>query len=588
MKEKKLIFIVFFYGLCLLNILFLSIVLSNVLLYFNDIESFSVNNSKSIENFKILNCIFVSIFLSIGVSSIVVFRKKAALFFGICLLISIGLYVINVEYYSNNIISKIRIEEVCTRNSENSDYIELYNDSDWSVDLSNFFLTKDREEYLYFLPKVSIPAHGYYIYKATGDYDEESKLTLGLSKNEVLISLYRIGGVKIDEVSVPKLKKNEAYSRDINHSEKWGISVPTPGFSSSVNQIVESPVFLADSGFYNQDFWLELSINEEGQIYYTLDGTIPTCESYIYTEPIHIINRSELDNEYVSLQNVVLDWKNYSPNEEKVDKLTIVKAVSCVNGNFSDVITKTYVVDLPQYENCNLISITSEPQNLFGEEGIYVTGKEYDEWYLSNSSQEAPQPNFMKDTEITGELCSFSNGIFQNSQMIGIRIQGASNRREPLKRFSLYSRSEYSGSDYFTQRFFDYDIHSIVLRPDDADAILHRIVKSANTSLATMESWKTALFVNGECWYWCYVCPKYSERYISQLYGVEKDNVAIIKRTPNAIYNIINKHNNNDEDIMEILQDVMDLDSYIDYIISNVYLCNMDYSEKKMLEYGMY
>ena len=62
------------------------------------------------------------------------------------------------------------------------------------------------------------------------------------------------------------------------------------------------------------------------------------------------------------------------------------------NGNCSEIEERIFFVDFEEkqgYENVNVISITTDPENLFGyESGIYVLGKTYDDFRANQSMEE--------------------------------------------------------------------------------------------------------------------------------------------------------------------------------------------------------
>lgn len=60
------------------------------------------------------------------------------------------------------------------------------------------------------------------------------------------------------------------------------------------------------------------------------------------------------------------------------------------------------------------MSLVFKYDDLFGDNGIYVTGKEYDDWYLSGTeTANAPIPNFEKDLEVpaVAELMDASGDV---------------------------------------------------------------------------------------------------------------------------------------------------------------------------------
>ena len=60
-------------------------------------------------------------------------------------------------------------------------------------------------------------------------------------------------------------------------------------YGGSVTPTVATPVFSIPSGTYYEEIDVEISCATEGAtIYYTIDGSDPTAESEVYTEPIHV------------------------------------------------------------------------------------------------------------------------------------------------------------------------------------------------------------------------------------------------------------------------------------------------------------
>ena len=55
-------------------------------------------------------------------------------------------------------------------------------------------------------------------------------------------------------------------------------------------------IFSASSGFYSNDFELEISSPSNSQIRYTLDGNDPTAQSAIFTTPILVEERNSTPN----------------------------------------------------------------------------------------------------------------------------------------------------------------------------------------------------------------------------------------------------------------------------------------------------
>lgn len=83
---------------------------------------------------------------------------------------------------------------------------------------------------------------------------------------------------------------------------------------------------------------------------------------------------------------------------------------------------------------------------MFGQDGIYVTGKAYDDWYLNDGTGDGPLPNYMVKREVgaVAELLGETGDVM--NQNVGIRIQGKSRAGAMGQAFTLVARKEFGGS----------------------------------------------------------------------------------------------------------------------------------------------
>ena len=124
----------------------------------------------------------------------------------------------------------------------------------------------------------------------------------------------------------------------------------TPGIENgndTLSGILTIPTVSYLTGFYDQD---SLTINifsedNDATIYYTVDGTLPTTYSNIYSQPI------------------------------VVDSNTVFRVRSFKNGWMqSPINTQTYILENDQHD-FPTIFLTSDPDNFFDyDSGIYVMG----------------------------------------------------------------------------------------------------------------------------------------------------------------------------------------------------------------------
>ncbi len=354
-----------------------------------------------------------------------------------------------------------------------------------------------------------------------------------------------------------------------------------------------APVVSARGGFYDAPFQLELTVQDGMTIYYTLDGSIPTTDSAVYEGGIPLTDRSADANVYNSVQNIVRDWEEYTPDTTPVEKGTVVRAIAVSPwGVGSDVTTETYFVGREFGDADYVLSLTADPDDLFGDAGIYVTGTGYDDWYLDRNTPEATSvANFENNIEIEGYLEIYSGDGSSNSQPVGIRIQGASDRDLPKKRFSLFSREEYGGSDIFCLEWFENTpTHSVMLKEYFLDAVAAELL--SDRDVAVQRSRRVKVFLDGEYWYTTNLLERYDQQYFRSHYGVKdiillKNNTLQIgsedprQESYGEFVAWVSKSDFTDDEQWRELNQKIDLQSYIDYMCANIYLCNIDLSEYK-------
>lgn len=475
------------------------------------------------------------------------------------------------------------------------DYIELYNSGLFSCWLDNLYLSDDPED-LQKLPlaKKRISAKNYLVIDLeSAEYEMDA---FGIKASGETIYLSDAQGKILDEVEIPNLQFNAAYVRNKDGAGEWTMLSCTPGSSNeALQKTVLPPVFSVKSGFYDEPFPLELSAEKGTKIYYTLDGTVPSGQSTEYTGSIQVKNVSDQKNIYNSVQRVVSDWKEYTPDETPVDKAFLVRAVAKdSSGNFSEPVMGLYFVDMDSYRSKQVISLVADPDELFGEDGIHVTGKVYDAWYENGKQGDVQVENFNKhgrEFEIEASMHVFLDKQLLE-QKVGLRIQGSSGRRGNKKRFTVTSRKEYSGEKYFGIEFFSgKKTHSAVLRDNFTNVFCQELLEGR--SVAIQKAVPVTVFLNGEYWYDTYLQERYDSHYLLNTYGVDRDDVVLVKerlvsegteedyQLYSDMYGFALTEDLADEEKYQEFLKQIDVQSYIDFMCANIYLCNMDCSEMK-------
>ena len=502
--------------------------------------------------------------------------KRLLLTFDLCLLSLAALA--SIAFCADGVRS-LRLTEVCDSKVgrvSNGGYIELFNEGSLPCRTRGLYLSDSEEDLKqYALPDSVAGAGKLLLIPLESD-------VFSLSKSGGTVVLLSDGGGRIiDRVIVDKPREGSYSYCRTGDSDEWSYMLPTPGEANAASAaIIRKPVFSKAAGFYSDEFDLTIAADEGLTIHYTTDGAVPTEDSPVYKKPIHVIDRSSEPNKRRSLQNIVYDWKNYTPDTTPVKKAFVVRAFAVdPAGAKSDEIVATYFIGENFVGDRAVVSLVTDDEALFGENGMYITGKQYDDWYLGGGEGERPMANFdVKGTECEVDIEYFGDGKkLTFDQKGGLRIQGGSTRWLPMKRFSVFSRKEYSGKNTFPVELFKGKAtHSIVFNSGFENALSMYTVPDRD--VATIQSVPVTVYLNGEFWYDTYMQEKYNNTFFRQTFGV--DNVEFVKvGISEEMKAFIERHDLSDQKNYEEFGKMIDIQSYIDYICSNVYLGNTDYNE---------
>lgn len=544
---------------------------------------------------------------------------RRALLFGTALwaVLLVGLW------YDDYAAGHVRINEVCPYNltlaldgdGEDSDYIELYNPSFTAVPLGGFCLTDgEGGEKGRSLPEIMLAPRSYLLLFADGSgrgltvYEPEGEETVEtaiyldfkLRKQGEAVTLSDGAGRVIDRVEIPPLAADVSYARleDGWHTVKNGTpGESNEGLSPIVLPTLEAPAFSVKSGFYEEPFLLSLAAGEGETIYYTTDGTQPTAASQLYTEPILIEDASHSENVYAAITGISRDG-DYSP-KDKIDKGTLVRAIS-VNGSgeVSRAVSQIYFVgygEKPEYDGIQVLSMEAEPEDFFSEDrGIYMLGEDYQKWEAYRQdmghSFEAnyTHPDRTKERRVKVTLFD-GEGNFAGEEEIGVRIRGGASRNMRQKGFNFYDREVY-GEDVLglgakmLRTSGSLDTNVTMLR----DVFNQSLV--AEESLDTQPGEPCIVFLNGEFWGLYNLQARYGEEYYREKYGIEEDNLIVVKRESHvsvgeeedlALYQeLLDYAKENDlsqPEHYEAIGEMMDIQSFIEQYCFEIYIGNSDW-----------
>ncbi len=416
------------------------------------------------------------------------------------------------------------------------DWIELYNNTDNNILLSEYTLTTNRDDkQMYKLPEYTLKPNEYYILMASGDTslsnNNYTHTNFKLSSGNGLL-LYKEDEL-IDSLYIYSVPKGNSYGRGYEYGHYF-YSSPTPGNANDENGIRElsnKPVFSINGGVYNDVNSIDITIEGNGDIYYTLDGSSPTNKSKLYKEPITI------------------------------SKTTVIKAVSYEeNKENSEIVTNSYIIN--ENHTLPVVSISIDSKNL-----NYLNWNPY-----TDTPEEAYVELYEKDS-------SFSIPC-------GLKVFGGESRRYNKKSFSLKFTKNYSPSHLHYKVFDNKDIlefNDLVLRSGSQeqsssmirDEFVSTMIVNYGTIVAQAAK-PVVLYINGDYWGVYFIREKINDSYIENNYNVRgitnivdyalraeegtNDDFISLKR-------YMNSHDLSNTDNYNYVKEKVDIDEMIDYYV---------------------
>jgi hypothetical protein len=384
------------------------------------------------------------------------------------------------------------------------------------------------------------------------------------------VYLYSPARNLLDAAGSLKLINDISYGRKPDGSSNWYyFATPTPGSLNTTqgvgSMIIGNPVvFSTPGGKHIGGVNLTLStLNPADNIYYTLNGSLPTQSSNHYTGVIHISSSCSV--------------------EARAFSSTTLPGPVCSN---------TYITDINH--DLPIICVSTDSLNLWDDNtGILVLGPNADSAVAPNFGA-----NFWQDWEKPAHIEFYDNqGTKFIDQDAGIKVFGSWSRANPQKSLAITCRKEY-GENSFDYKFFsDKTIDkfkSIVLRNGGNDYYYTRMRDEFTTQMASemdldRQAFQPAAFyLNGKYWGLMNIREKVNEHFFSENDDVDKDSVNLLQlggdtlQGSNADYlSILDFLSTNttlqNDDKYNWVAGKIDLDNYIQYNLTEIYINNGDW-----------
>ena len=373
--------------------------------------------------------------------------------------------------------------------NEYYDWIELKNNSDSTINLKDYYLTNSMNTLKkYNLPDVELKSGEVYVLMASGD--------INLTNNSYVHINFKISDVEslyltkdnqiIDSMFIANVPLGYSFGRHSNYGLYY-FSKPTPKSEngSGTSSVAHTPEFSVNSGVYNNSDGINLEISGNGTIYYTLDGSIPTTNSKVYSGPIFLT------------------------------KTSVVKAISYKEGKIvSDVNVGSYIIN--ENHTLPVMSVSLNPNNFNNlQRDPWNTGLEYHAY-----------------AELYEDGKSFSIPC-------GLKLFGGSTRGLAKKSFSLKFRKKYGEANLSYQVFDNRDYseyNSLILRSGSQDQesaffrdILMTSLVDGVTNLTVQAYKPIILYINGEYWGVYNIREQVDDDFISNNFNVNNEGTNIVR-----------------------------------------------------------
>ena len=456
-------------------------------------------------------------------------------------------------------------------NGRSSDWLELYNRSEETISISDWYLSDDASKpKKWQFPIQSIAPKEFFLLFAS-DKDRKTSTpflhtNFKLKTGETLYLLDASGDLQ-DSLYIPAIDTDQTIGCFPDGELAYKIfTIGSPNAANNTEYfegvITNEVVFSKTGGLQAEEIALELSGAASSQtIRYTTNGSMPTTTSTIYTNPIII-------------------------NENRVIRAGIFQ-----NGFLpSPIITHSYIVDTQH--DLPVFSIAFEPKDFFDDSiGLYTLGLNHKEEHPYHGA------NFWVDYERPVSLSLFDNneqkGFNANA---GVKIFGGYSRANDQRSLAIFFRNDY-GTKYLDYPLFDErpytKYEAFILRNSGNDwpySMIRDLTMTGlmeNSNVDIQAGRPVATYFNGQYWGIYNIREKINEHYLAALHNIDKKEIDILEGDGYQVYGdstsyidlmaFVSTHDLSVEEQFQRVNAEIDLKNYIQYQIAQIYFDNTDW-----------
>ena len=514
----------------------------------------------------------------------------------------------------------VLINEVCAKNltgltdgdGQTPDWIELLNTTGQDVDLSGWGLSDDPDDpYKWTFPEGTVLSGGanniLLLYADGADgLDADGALHTGfrLGRRGETLVLTTPEGTAADTLDFPAQEYDLSYGYLAGSGSEVGVlAAPTPGAVNSTaflqpsDETADLPAvtFSAGAGFYQDALELTLSCTDAGAaIVYTLDGSLPTGSSTLYTGPITLTPRSGEANRYASLPTVLhggwLANYAYSYAPEQVAKATTVTARAYKDGKLGEAVTvATYWVGIAPY-SLPVVSVTADADDLFGAAGIYMPGQTYYTLHKYGDTSATGNYSGRETADVRVQILE-TDGTVQTAAEGTVRVSGGWSR-SGVQLKNLHTKlKDGAQTDLLAAAPGGGTLSTVVLRGSGNGTAYQSLHQDAflnnylyDLDIGTQWNEPVILFLEDEYWGVYTVRESKNEDFYARHYGLEEDELICpgtsdeeTAQPEKIAFGLgVDALDAATAEGMAWVEANVDVDEYIRYVIAQMYTYNSD------------
>lgn len=462
----------------------------------------------------------------------------------------------------NEVVAEASVLSGTTRTSQN-DWIELYNGSGSAVSLLGYGLSDSAAtpfrmtlgdvtlapgEYLVIEPtEFGVSTADETIYLTAPDHVLKDWFDTGFLSNGISSGRGNTAGSEPADTrffyAVPTRGQANSTTGSQTTALQPKISVSQSADGSPVNGLyLDGPALVSLS-----------SAQPDAVIRYTLNGSKPDSNSPVYAAPLTV-----------------------SAN-------TVVRCRAELAGSLpSSDVSRTLLTD-PRHD-LPVVSIAVKADDMFGANGVWTN-------FMSRSIEAAAEVSFYEN-----------DGTFGIEFSTGIALHGSYSRKELQKSLEFNLRECYGDTQIIYPFFPDNEISTfkhLVLRTSSQDwkntklrdALMTEIVED-DLNVDTMDWRPCVVYINGEYFGLYEIRENVDQYYMASHYGVDPDNLDIIKGNAivlegskdeyaNNLTKYVQAHDMNDPAAYQHVLSLIDEQSLMDWLIGESFFSNLDSGNKK-------